>query len=374
MIDDPKKIIEAYEAGSLKKILLIRISRLGDLIFITPAIRALKARFPKAKLHFLTNPYSKGVLDNNPYLDDIHVMDRKRLAWRYLRMDPIIGRLKEQGFDLAIPFRMRKEYNSLFRKIKVPGVYQLQAPAGGFDESMHQADRFIKGLSPLGVEPDALGMDLFFSSEEEDSVRGFIDKQYQPETPWAVLHAGCHQSAKTGPGSSAMKRIWPLEQWVGLVQAIKHELGVPPILMGFSPGDLAYNDEITARSGIDCPVYRPGTVGETAALLHLAGGFVCLDTGPLHVASAMNTPTVALFGPSRPALTGPYRNRGGATVIQKKIHCSPCKGKGIKCADNICMKQITSEEVVQALLERIRTPSALIRPNAKAACEAPRTS
>jgi ADP-heptose:LPS heptosyltransferase len=91
-----------------------------------------------------------------------------------------------------------------------------------------------------------------------------------------------------------------------------------------------------------------------AALLAHAACFICLDSGPLHVASAVNAPTVALFGPSRPWLTGPYRNKNGAKVIQRTLSCSPCKGKKIKCRDNQCMKQVSVSEVmekVQELLE-----------------------
>lgn len=72
MISDPKAIVEAYEAGRIRRILLIRISRMGDLLFTTPATRRLKARFPKAELHFLTNPYSRQVLAGNPQVENNH--------------------------------------------------------------------------------------------------------------------------------------------------------------------------------------------------------------------------------------------------------------------------------------------------------------
>ncbi|MFH1998325.1 MAG: glycosyltransferase family 9 protein [Planctomycetota bacterium] len=369
MIEDPKKIVEAYRSGSLRKILLIRISRLGDLLFTTPALRALKACFPEAELHFLTNAYSRDALTANPYLKGIHLLDRKRLAWRLFRRAPVIPALRSEHFDLAIPFRMRKEYKSLFRKIGVPMLYTLQSPPEGMSESMHQADRYLKGLEPLGVEPDALGMDVFFSSMEEAKVMRFMEEHYPAGSPRVVFHAGCHQTAKAGPAGGTMKRTWPLQHWVDLVRQVRQSLNVPPTLVGFSPGDLAYNQEIAIRSEVACPGFRPETVGQMAALLRLSGAFVCVDTGPLHIASAAGVPTVALFGPSRPALTGPYRNRGGAVVIQKKIDCVPCKGKGIRCADNICMQQITPQEVMAALLERIRKPAALIRTKGSVACQ-----
>ena len=103
--------------------------------------------------------------------------------------------------------------------------------------------------------------------------------------------------------------------------------------------------EILRLSKVTCPLFTGKGVNVFLALLRKTKAFICLDTGPLHVASAAHVPTVALFGPSRPALTGPYRNRGGARVIQKILPCVPCKGMDVKCTNNICMQQITPEEV-----------------------------
>ena len=151
--------------------------------------------------------------------------------------------------------------------------------------------------------------------------------------------------------NSAAKRTWPIDHWVDLVRKIFKRNGVPPILTGFPKGDIALNDMIIRMSGVHAPQFIKKSLNSLAALLSRADGFICGDTGPLHVASAVGTPTVALFGPSNPEVTGSYRNAGGAVVLQKQIHCAPCKGKGIKCRDNICMQRITSQEVCETLFE-----------------------
>ncbi|MHC4942447.1 MAG: glycosyltransferase family 9 protein [Planctomycetota bacterium] len=352
MIDDPEKILEARDAGRIRKILLIRISRLGDLVFTTPAVRCLKAQFPGASFHFLTNSYSSGVLEGNPYVDRVLLMNRKSLLWRFFRIAPVIPELKREQFDLAILFRWRKEFRTLLRKIRVPYMYRpyfFEQENG----TTHQADRIVKGLAALGVEPDRLGMEVYFSAEDEAAVQGFIEEKGMGDAPRVVLHAGCHQVIKSRYLSGPAKRVWPLYHWFELVRILNDRLEAPPILVGASEGDQALNQQIIERSGLPCPEFVITSVNRLAALLGKSQGFVCVDTGPLHVASAVNVPTAALFGPSRPALTGPYRNRGGSEVFQKTIPCVPCKGKGVKCDNNICMQLITPEEVAEALLERL---------------------
>lgn len=357
MIEDPKQIIEADRSGRLQKILLVRISRLGDLIFTTPAIRGLKARFPRAEIHFLTNPYSCQALEGNPYIHRVHLMDRKRLLWRCLRIDPVLSDLKRIGFDLAIFFRWRNEFSALSRKIDAPLVYKVASPEG-LDDKVHQADRYMAGLSALGVEPDNLGMDVFFNNQDTAEVQQFLEKHDLVQKPFSVIHAGCHQILKKKALSGSSKRTWPLTHWINLVDSIGKKFNSPPVLVGFSQGDRMVNSLIMEGIGDRCPEFFLSRTNQLAALLRRAAGFVCLDTGPLHVASAVGAPTVALFGPSRPALTGPYRNRRNAKVLQKNLPCVPCKGNDIKCTNNVCMQLITPDEVVQALIdlkERIET-------------------
>lgn len=349
MFTNPETIVEAYEEGRIRRILAVRISRVGDLLFTTPAVRCLKARFPDAELHFLTNPYSAQVLAGNPYVSRVHLMDRKSIGWRVFRSARAVSDLKSAGVNLVIPFRWRSEYKSLCGKIKAPYVYRLSRADSPAQGQSHMADMLLSGLSLLGVKPDGKGMDVFFSSDDEAWVKEFLTDHELQGKPLIVLHPGCHQTMKVKRGESASKRTWPVAHWAHLVQSILNAVGAPPVLTGFSAGDIAQNDAIIQRSGIDSPQFIGQSVNRLAALLARADGFVCGDTGPLHVGSAAGVPTVALFGPSRPTLTGPYRNAGGAVVLQKEIECVPCKGKKIKCDNNVCMQNITPEEVTSAL-------------------------
>jgi len=345
MIRDPETIVEACEKGQIRKILLIRISRVGDLLFTTPAVRCLHARFPQAEFHYLTNPYSADALAGNPYVRRVHLLDRKSLGWRLFRTGRALADLKEIGIDLVVPFRWRDEYLSLFKKIKAPYVHR---PDGEIpDWGGHMADRILAGLVSLGVEPDGEGMEVFLSDDDDAAAAGFLETHGLDETPFFVFHAGCHQTMK--PGNSAAKRTWPIGHWAELVGMVCDKTGKPPVLTGFSKGDIVGNDSIVRAAGLDAPLFTGMSLNSLAALLEASSGFVCGDTGPLHVASAVGVPTVALFGPSRPALTGPYKNR--AKVLQKEIDCVPCKGKDVKCTDNVCMQQILPEEVFEALIE-----------------------
>lgn len=353
MISDPEKIIEAYESGRIRKVLLIRISRMGDLLFTTPAVRGLKARFPEAELHYLANAYSASVLKGNPHIARIHLFERKSLLWKYLKMSPAIKKLKWERFDLAVPFRWRDEYVTLFRKIAVPFVYRLSGALESEEDQVHQADRHLEGLEPLGVEPDGRGMEVYPDGGDEEAIIRFMEDKDLKDAPLIVFHPGSHQIIRSGPITGAAKRVWPVEAWAGLAKAVYNRLGVPPVLTAGSKGDMECNREILRLSSVPCPFFTEKGTGRLAALFRRASAFVCGDTGPLHVASAAGVPTVALFGPSRPAVTGPYRNPGNSRVIQKDLHCSPCKGRKIKCTFNECMHLITPMEVYNALFELV---------------------
>ena len=219
-------------------------------------------------------------------------------------------------------------------------------------------------MFPLGVCDDGRGMDLFSNGRDEAAVDEFVTANDIGNKPFLVFHTGCHQTIKKGFMSGAAKRTWPAGHWAGLVRETAERTGVPPVLTGASKGDLLGNEEIRRLSGVETPFFTGRGMGLLAALLRRAAAFASVDTGPLHAASAVGIPTVALFGPSQPSLTGPYRNPGVARILQKKLDCAPCKGKGIRCHDNECMKEITPQEVCDALLEIARAGNERTAPKA----------
>jgi ADP-heptose:LPS heptosyltransferase len=349
MIEDPDKIAQAYEEGRIRKVLCVRNARLGDLVFTTAALRRLKARFPRADIHFLTNPYSQGVLEGNPHVAKIHLLDRKHPLWRFFRMAPgAVGALRRERFDLAVPFRWRGEYAGLFRRIGVPRLFRPGAvqPEEG---RAHLADILVQALAPLGVQPDEGGLEIFPSAEDRAWVDEFLAACGRHACAGVILHAGCHQVLKFRSLSEPAKRTWPAGHWADLASLVKERFGAAPILTGYSASDRALNRIIMQRSGVDCPQCLGVPPRRLAALMERASGFVCMDTGRLHVASAAGAPTVALFGPSRPVLTGPYRNARGAVTLHKNIPCAPCKGNDTRCKNNVCMQLITPLEVIEAL-------------------------
>jgi ADP-heptose:LPS heptosyltransferase len=357
VIEDPRAIQNAYETGRIRKILVMRISRVGDLLFTTPAIRCLKARFPKAELHALTNPYSRDVLRGSPHVQRVHLLNRKGLGWKLFRLCPPLKGLREAAIDLVVPFRWRPEYKTLLGRLRPPFVFRMrygtQAAA-----TPHMADQFTAGLAALGVSPDKRGMELFWTPTDEDAVDSFRNEHgLLPEAPF-VFHAGSNQTKRRRALSGPAKRTWPVKHWAALARRVFAETGQRPILTGFSSGDLEANALIMKQADLKLPQFTRRSLNQLAALLSRAGGFVCGDTGPLHVASAVSVPTIALFGPSRPGNTGPYRNAGGAQAIQKEIECGPCKGLHVRCTNNLCMQWITPEEVGSALLRLQRKSAA----------------
>ncbi len=345
MRDKPEDILNAYQGGSIRKILLVRISRLGDLLFTTPSIRALKRIFPDAGFHYLTNRYSAGVVAGNPSIEKIHLLERRSLRWRLLGSAPVLSTLKKEAYDLVVFFRWRKEYRRLLRRIAPSFYYKAE---GKQNPGLHFVDRLVGAFEPFGATSDGEGMEMVPTEEERAEAACFLERNKRSLRPFFLLHPGCHQTFQGYQAKRPGKRSWPFEKWAHLVTALQERYDALPVLSQFSRGDRDCNTLILSRCGIACPVFTSKSPGAFAALMSEVNCFFCVDSGPLHIASAMNAPTVALFGPSRPRLTGPYMNQGGAQVVQSDLPCISCKGKKVKCLDNRCMKEITVEQVLEA--------------------------
>lgn len=347
----PQAILKALEGGNIKKILAVRISRVGDLLFTTPTLRCLKARFPGAEIHYLTNKYAESAIRHNPHVKKIHLLERKSLAWRLFKKAPVLKTLQRENFEMAIFFRCRKEFQWLAGKLKIPYVFAPAAQTG-----VHFAEGLLKGFEVLDVPDDGLGLDVCFAPQDEIEVDHFLKANNLENTPFYVFHAACYQLIKNGTSINTVKRTWPLAHWADLIKIMHRESGLLPVLSEMSSGDVQWNQRLKATTGLPVPIFSASGTCAFAALLKRSAGFVGLDSGPLHVASAMQVPTIALFGPSRPSLTGPFRNAQPTQVLQVGLPCSPCKGGDIKCAHRRCMHDISAEDAWTAIQATFKQP------------------
>ncbi|RME78307.1 MAG: glycosyltransferase family 9 protein [Planctomycetota bacterium] len=343
-----EKIQNLLREKKIRRVLLVGPSRVGDILFNTPVIRNFKTTFPHVELYYLSSTYAKKVLENNPYLEGVIHYNRKApRLWRWWEVRRMVQKVKEKSFDLAFFFNMSPQIVKPLKKGNISYFYpQKGEDFPLFPEGSHALERAMDLARPLGIQGEVGPMEIYPSKKDEDFVESFL-KQENIRQPFAVFHPGCYQSRVKKFHHITIKKIWPIENYTKLGERLYQEQGILPMLSAAGKGEIRLAKEIMKNSKVPFVLCPDFDILQLAALLKRAALLVTVDTGPMHVGAAMETPLVALFGPTPLSLTRPW-TKGPCQVLWKGIECSPCRGKGIKCKDNICMKKITVDEVLEA--------------------------
>ncbi|MGQ0811851.1 MAG: putative lipopolysaccharide heptosyltransferase III [Nitrospiraceae bacterium] len=335
-----------------RNILVIKLRYIGDVLLATPLFHAIKEAGATTKVTVAVNAGTAAILKGNPDVDEVFVVEKGTLA----AQARFVSAMRRRKFDCAIdltdgdrsallgwlsgaPVRIGFNEENRWRGL----LYSSVAKAG--PQEAHRIDRDLAVLRPLGISPKAGPLVLHVSPEDENSgVRilkevGISDRV---SSPLVMLH----------PGARYWFKAWPAERFASLADRLATTHGCR-ILVGGATGDREMARAIQ-QSAQSAPILMAGrlTWGQFAAVLKRCTLFVGNDNGAMHMASALGTPLVALFGPSNPAEWGP---RGGpAVTIYKGVDCRPCFHPTCDRGERNCMKLISVEEVFAAA-ERLLT-------------------
>lgn len=326
-----------------RNVLAIKLRYLGDVLLATPALRALKAAYPTARLSVLVNRGTDAVLRGNEDVDEIIPLDRgsiyeqTRFVWqmRRRRFDTVVD--LTDGDRAAIltwitGARVRIGFNAEERWTGRCYTAVVRPEAGA-----HRIERDLAALVPLGAAAQSAVPRLRLTPEDDakaDRLAGQLG--LARDRSWVVIQ----------PGARYWFKAWPPERFAELADRLNGRFGCQ-ILVGGSPEEepLARSVVRQAKSPLLTIAGRTD-VRTLAALLKQAALFVGNDTGAMHIAAAVGTPLVALFGPSNPKEWGP---RGGPSeVIYKGLDCRICFHPTCRRGEENCMKLITVDEVMEA--------------------------
>jgi heptosyltransferase I len=339
------------------RILLVKLSSLGDVIQALPTLEALRSLYPRAHLTWLVEDTYAPVLAGHPALDEVWAVPRPRLKNDRLleklrELFQAARRLREEPFDLVIDLQgllksavwvalargASKVGYDRTREFSYLALTERLAP---YDPEAHAVWRYLNVARHLGA-PAApprfrLGLNL-----PEDS--GHL-RSLNTEQPLAVLH----------PGARWPTKLWPGANWARLAGWLVKEKGFQVVITG-SPGDRELAGEIAARAGVPLLNLAGRTsLAELAAVLQAARVAVTTDTGPMHLACALGTPVAALFGPTAPWRTGPFGV--GHEVVRLALPCSPCFRRS--CPEPRCLTELSvsaAEKAVEKILVRRKNP------------------
>lgn len=320
-----------------KRFLIVSTTGLGDTLWGTPAIRALRESYPQAYIGVLTSAMGKQVLQGNPHLNEIFVI-KEPPFFSLLKLFPtLIQRQIATVFVFHISQRPILPFCTLIGAGRIIGTEKINKALDFLltdrleTEQIHEIERRLKIVEAAGAKSKSKAMEFFPSAEDHAKAAALLP---------SGLVIGLH------PGAKDRFKQWPPSHFITLGQRLKDKLGCQIVVTG-TPAEKSLVETIAKSIDGAIGIYEGVSIPTLAALLSRLSLYITNDTGPLHMACAANTPTVALFTPTDPLLCGPYF-ASHVTVLQKKPTCFPCLKK--KCHDPFCMLQISPDEVLKTAL------------------------
>jgi lipopolysaccharide heptosyltransferase I len=329
------------------RILIVRLSAIGDVLHGLPVANSLRDALPRAFLAWVVEDRCAELLRGHRALDELAVIPRGWLkspanVWGVRRQ------LRQLRFDITIDLQgLTKSAAAAWlsgarRRIGFDGVdgrelsrwlnNQLILPT-----RTHVVDRNLELLGALGIDRPTVRFDLADALADAATAERIVQTIGSPER-FAVIN----------PGAGWPSKLWPANRYAAVAKHLGEARGVRSIVVWAGKQERAWAEEIVFRSGGHTALAPPTTLRELAAIARCAALFVSADTGPLHLAVAVGTPSVGLFGPVPAARNGPY---GPQHVSVQRI-CLQGKSRERRSAGPESMEAISIDDVIAAC-ERI---------------------
>ena len=325
----------------MNNLLIIKLRYIGDVLLATPTLRALKEARPGIRVTMMVSRGTEGVLSGNPDIDEILVLDKGSVAaqWR------LIVELRRRRFDAVIDLTdgdrsaflswvsgasVRIGFNDEHRRRGV--CYSVVVPPQ--PGMRHRIGRDLAALKPLGIHASETPPRLWLTGEDEAAADQLLNR----------LGIGRDQLIMIiQPGARYWFKAWPAERFAELADRLASDYGFQVLIGGSRDEEaLAQRIQAAARTSL-VSIAGLTTLKQFASIAKRAALFVGNDSGAMHMAAAVGTPVVALFGPSNPDEWGP---RGGRTkVLYKGLDCRACFHPTCTRGEENCMRLIAVQEV-----------------------------
>jgi heptosyltransferase I len=297
------------------RFLLVRLGSMGDIIHALPAAAALRGTFPDARIDWAVEPRWTRLLQGNPDLNNVITAKRTSTEGMFATLKTV----RAPRYTCVIDFQaLYKSALLAFasgapRRIGFASSYAREGPASIF---------YTERLNPRGPHKvdHNLTLALAAGAKSPQSARFplMIDKEDEAAVSSELAKHGLGEFFVLNPGGGWMAKCWPAERYGELNRKVAARFGWRGVVT-FGPGEEALADEAIRAAGDPAPIALPLPLGPLMALLRRAKFIVSADTGPLHLASALGTPVVGLYGPTDPARNGPY---SCADVVVRNPHTS----------------------------------------------------
>jgi len=353
-----------------KRILIINIFGIGDVLFTTPLIKNLKVSHPDLYIGYVCNSRSASVLKRNAKIDKVFIYDRDDFVGNsqqskisaFKKTVVFLKCIRDEHFDTSIDVSLSQFTNWVtwmagikYRigfKYKNRGFF-LNYPfkLKGY-EDQHVVDYYLSLLNKLGVEATEKDLEFNIGQEDADWADTFFNEHIDRSNTKAAV--GLLPGGGASWGKDAVYKRWPCEKYAKLADKLIEKFSVPIILMG-DKSDLDLCDNVS-KGMTHKPVMVCGktSIGQFAALARKCSLMIVNDGGPLHISVAVGVRTASIFGPVDEKVYGPYP-KGNHIVIKKNLACQPCyrQFRRASCEHISCLNQLTVDEVFEKVKEAL---------------------
>ena len=336
---------------NIDKILVIRVDGIGDLLNATPAIALLRENYPSAEITILARPLNASVLIGNPDVDRILIFDRDGKHRGVLAQFQFYRQLRRERYQLVVamqtamwshlvaflsgaPYRLGR-YQKRFRSTLT------HAWRGKYRKGeTHEVDRNLELVRLICHGKGNRKLVFHLLPDEIATAKAQL-------ASWGIggeaLIIGIH------PGGSSFDKRWPEERYAELADRLAHHYNATILLLR-GPGEEALTDNIQKAMHAPAITHAPETIRELGALLSCCDLVACNDSGPMHLAAAVDVPTVAIFGPTDHVAWHPLS--GNASIVRRDMPCWPCSAHKCKIGWE-CTKKLPIEPVWNAAIATV---------------------
>lgn len=355
-----KKMLQVEKAGhetvleqrpKVQRILVARTDRIGDVLLSTPVLQALRQAYPHAYIAAMVSAGCREIVEGNPFIDDVLVYDKDTIhkgwvaSWRFARM------LQKKKFDVALALHPTNRVHMVLFGAGIPRRIGYDRKSGFLltDRLKHTKQEGVKHeaaynmdlLAPLGITVQDPVLYMPKNDDADRYINVLLEEAgIKPHDTIIALH----------PGASCPSKIWPLQRFAEVADALHKQYGWHVVLVAGSCN--AAHAAVVAQAMKSPVINLAGrtTILQLGSLLSRAAIFVSNDSGPVHVAAAVGTPVVSIFGRSQAGLSprrwGPLSRKG--RILHKPVGCIDCLAHNCK-KQFACLSAITVDDVVQTV-------------------------
>jgi lipopolysaccharide heptosyltransferase II len=337
----------------VKKILILRLSSIGDILLTTAFIRQVRNKYPTARITYIVKKEFQSLLSYNPHINKIIAFDP---ATKMSGLKDLNRLIQKENYDLIFDLHNNLRTNRLLAGLKSRNIFKIKkskikrAALVFLKVNLYKTiksipERYLEVGKKFGIQDDGQGLELFLSTNNAEDNLEILE----------IYDLIPGQFICIGPGAAHFTKMWPVENYQKLIKKICEETNYKIIILG-SPQEKGLIKGIEHLKNV---VELSGQLSllESASIIKASAGLISNDSGLMHMAVALKKPVVSIFGSTVKEL-GFFPYRADATIIEHDLWCRPCSHVGRnKCplGHFKCMRLTSTERVFEKVKTKLVT-------------------